>query len=86
MCSPMPWAIWMMPRGGLLLFQRVQRRSNRTLLKTANPRETLKELMDRRYPTYAEADVTIVSKDVPQEQVATDVIDALLAHLGAIDD
>jgi shikimate kinase len=68
-----------------LLFQRVQRRSNRPLLKTANPRETLKDLMDRRYPTYAEADVTIVSKDVPQEQVATDVIDALLAHLGTID-
>lgn len=68
-----------------LLFQRVQRRSNRPLLKTANPRETLKELMDRRYPTYAEADVTIVSKDVPQEQVATDVIDALLAHLRTID-
>ena len=65
-----------------LLFQRVQRRSNRPLLKTANPRETLKDLMDRRYPTYAEADVTIVSKDVPQDQVATDVIEALLAHLG----
>ena len=69
-----------------LLFQRVQRRSNRPLLKTANPRETLKDLMDRRYPTYAEADVTIVSKDVPQDQVATDVIEALLAHLGATND
>ena len=65
-----------------LLFQRVQRRSNRPLLKTPNPRETLKDLMDKRYPTYAEADVTIVSKDVPQDQVATDVIKALLAHLG----
>ena len=65
-----------------LLFQRVQRRSNRPLLKTANPRETLKDLMDRRYPTYAEADVTIVSKDVPQDQVATDVIEALLVYLG----
>ena len=69
-----------------LLFQRVQRRSNRPLLKTANPRETLKDLMDKRYPTYAEADVTIVSKDVPQDQVATDVIEALLAHLGAAND
>ena len=69
-----------------LLFQRVQRRSNRPLLKTANPRQTLKDLMDKRYPTYAEADVTIVSKDVPQDQVATDVIEALLAHLGATND
>lgn len=64
-----------------LLFQRVQRRSNRPLLKTANPRETLRNLMDIRYPIYAEADVTVVTRDVPQDQVASDVIDALLAHL-----
>jgi shikimate kinase len=64
-----------------LLFQRVSRRSNRPLLKTANPRETLQKLIDARYPTYAEADVTIVSRDVPQDQVASEVIDALIAHL-----
>ncbi|HZY50565.1 MAG TPA: shikimate kinase [Devosia sp.] len=69
-----------------LLFQRVQRRSNRPLLKTANPRQTLQELIDRRYPVYAEADVTVVSEDVPQDQVASAVIDALLAHLGAARD
>jgi shikimate kinase len=64
-----------------LLFQRVQRRSNRPLLKTANPRQTLMDLIDKRYPTYAEADVTVVSKDVPQDQVAGEVIEAVLAHL-----
>ncbi len=66
-----------------LLFQRVSRRSNRPLLKTANPRETLMTLIEARYPTYAEADVTVVSSDVPQDQVASAVIDAILAHLGA---
>ena len=65
-----------------LLFQRVQRRSNRPLLKTANPRQTLQDLIDKRYPVYAEADVTIVSRDVPQDQVATEVIEALLKHFG----
>jgi shikimate kinase len=60
----------------------VQRRSNRPLLKTANPRQTLQDLIERRYPTYAEADVTIVSRDVPQDQVAADVIEALLLYLG----
>jgi shikimate kinase len=64
-----------------LLFARVQRRSNRPLLKTANPRQTLQDLIEKRYPTYAEADVTVVSKDVPQDHVATEVIDALLHHL-----
>ena len=64
-----------------LLFQRVQRRSNRPLLKTVNPRQTLMDLIDRRYPTYAEADVTVVSADVPQDQVAGEVIEALLTYL-----
>lgn len=64
-----------------LLFARVQRRSNRPLLKTANPRETLRHLMDIRYPIYAEADVTVITRDVPQDQVANDVIEALLAYL-----
>jgi shikimate kinase len=66
-----------------LLFSRVQRRSNRPLLKTADPRQTLKDLIDKRYPTYALADVTVLSRDVPQEQVATEVMDALYAYLGS---
>ena len=64
-----------------LLFQRVSRRSNRPLLKTANPRETLQKLIEARYPIYAEADVTVVSRDIPQDQVAGEVIDALAEHL-----
>ena len=66
-----------------LLFQRVQRRSNRPLLKTANARQTLEELIAKRYPIYAEADITVQSRDVPQDQVASEVIEALGAHFGA---
>lgn len=64
-----------------LLFARVSRRSNRPLLKTANPRETLSRLIDARYPIYAEADVCVVSRDVPQDVVADEIIDALAGHL-----
>lgn len=64
-----------------ILFERVSRRSNRPLLKTANPRATLEKLIEQRYPIYAEADVTVVSRDVPQDVVAGDVIDAVLAYL-----
>jgi shikimate kinase len=63
-----------------VLFARVSRRANRPLLKTADPRATLQALIDARYPTYAEADITILSRDVPQDQVASDVVDALLAR------
>jgi len=64
-----------------ILFERVSRRSNRPLLKTANPRATLEKLIEDRYPIYAEADVTVISRDVPQEAVASDVIEAVLAYL-----
>ena len=64
-----------------ILFERVSRRSNRPLLKTANPRATLEKLIEGRYPIYAEADVTVVSRDVPQDVVAGHVIDAVLAFL-----
>lgn len=64
-----------------ILFERVSRRSNRPLLRTANPRETLEKLIEDRYPIYAEADVTVLSRDVPQEAVATEVIAAILSKL-----
>lgn len=68
-----------------LLFARVSRRSNRPLLKTSNPRETLAALVEARYPVYAEADLTVTSRDVPQDVVANDIIAALAAHLEAAD-
>lgn len=64
-----------------VLFERVSRRSNRPLLKTADPRATLEKLIEERYPIYAEADVTVLSRDVPQDSVAADVVAALLHHL-----
>ena len=64
-----------------ILFERVSRRSNRPLLKTANPRATLEKLIEDRYPIYAGADVTVLSRDVPQDVVAADVVDAVLAYL-----
>lgn len=64
-----------------VLFERVSRRSNRPLLKTADPRGTLEKLIADRYPIYEEADVTVFSRDVPQDNVAADVIGALLDHL-----
>jgi len=64
-----------------LLFARVSRRSNRPLLKTANPKATLEALIAARYPIYTEADVTVLSRDVPQDQVAGDIIDRLVEYL-----
>lgn len=64
-----------------ILFARVSRRATRPLLKTDNPRETLKNLIDIRYPIYAKAAITITSKDVPHEKVAKEIAQQLLVHL-----
>ncbi len=73
-------SVWLKADAGIL-FQRVSRRANRPLLKTPNPRATLEKLITERYPLYAEADVTVLSRDVPQDTVAADVIAATLRHL-----
>ncbi len=60
-----------------LLFARVSRKSNRPLLQTPNPRETLKNLIDTRYPIYEKADVCVMSRDVPHDSVANEIIGGL---------
>jgi shikimate kinase len=71
-------SIWL--RAGLdVLFARVSRRSNRPLLKTPDPRAVLAELIERRYPIYAEADVTVDSGEGPADTTASRAI-AALAH------
>lgn len=62
-----------------VLWERVNRRDNRPLLKTENPRQTLADLMTARYPVYAEADLTVQSRDVRKEVVAQEILEALLA-------
>ena len=73
-------SVWLKANADVL-FERVSRRSNRPLLKTANPRATLEKLIEDRYPIYAEADLTVISRDVPQDTVANDVVTALLDYL-----
>ena len=57
-----------------VLFARVLRRTNRPLLKTPDPRAVLAELIDRRYPIYAEADITIDSGNGPPDATASRAI------------
>ncbi|MEX6506403.1 shikimate kinase [Jiella sp. M17.18] len=63
------------------LMERVSRRQNRPLLKNDNPREVMQRLIDIRYPVYAEADLTIVSRNVRREVVAEEIVAALDRHL-----
>lgn len=60
-----------------ILMERVSRRGNRPLLKTADPRAVMQDLMDRRYPVYATADITIASRNVKREVIADEIAEAL---------
>jgi shikimate kinase len=60
-----------------LLMRRVMRRDNRPLLKNADPEAVMRRLMVERYPVYAEADVTVESRDVPHEVILDDILAAL---------
>lgn len=59
------------------LWERVIKRDNRPLLKTENPKQTLENLMNQRYPTYALADLAVKSRDVKKDVVAAEVIAAV---------
>ncbi len=66
-----------------ILMERVRRKQHRPLLKNADPDAVMRELIARRYPIYAEADITVQSRDVPKEEVAREVIEALGAYLAS---
>src|SRR5947207_5965211 len=60
-----------------ILVARVARRANRPLLQAQDPRAVLADLIERRHPIYAEADIVIDSGEGPPELTATRVIGAL---------
>jgi shikimate kinase len=65
-----------------LLMDRVSKKQNRPLLKSADPRAVLERLMAERYPVYATSDVTVPTRDDRKEVIAAEVIEALCRHFG----
>ena len=67
-----------------VLMKRIKRRSDRPMLKTQDPGETLRRLMQERDPVYAEADVIVHSRDVPHEIIIAEIISAVAQRLEEI--
>lgn len=67
-----------------LLMERVAKKQNRPLLKNDNPRAVLQGLMDVRYPVYATADITVVTRDERKEVIAAEVVNALAGHFATM--
>jgi shikimate kinase / 3-dehydroquinate synthase len=73
-------SIWLKPDIDVLM-RRVRKRSNRPLLQTANPEETLRRILEERSPVYGLADLTIEPRDGPHDAVVDSIVRALGAHL-----
>jgi len=65
------------------LMRRVRRRPTRPLLQTPDPLATMQQLLAEREPVYAQAHVTVCSREASHEHVVEDVVQALEAHVSA---
>lgn len=66
-----------------LLMKRVLKRNDRPLLRAEDPEAVMRKLMQDRYPVYAEADITVDSRDVQHLQMVNEVIRALARRAAA---
>jgi shikimate kinase/3-dehydroquinate synthase len=66
-----------------VLWRRVRRRATRPLLNNADPENTLRRLIEERYPVYAQADITVVSHEGSHEDVVDEMLNQLDALLSA---
>ena len=75
-------SIWLSAEFELLLRRISKRKAERPMLQTADSAATLRELLAAREPIYAQADITVQSRDVPHDAVVAEIIDRLAALLG----
>lgn len=69
-------SIWLKAELAVLM-RRVGKRDTRPLLKTGNPEATMRKLMATRYPVYAEAEITVESRDEPHDTIVTEITNRL---------
>ena len=63
--------------------KRVKRRAtaDRPMLQ-GDAAQRIRQLMDERYPTYAEADITVMSREVSHEVIVGEIVIELARVLG----
>jgi len=74
-------SIWLKAEFEVLLRRISKRRNERPLLQTDDPAETLRTLLAEREPIYAQADLTVHSRDVSHDAIVADIMTALASFL-----
>jgi shikimate kinase len=76
-------SIWLSAEFDVLMRRINKRKNDRPLLQTADPAATLRELLVAREPVYAQADLTVQSREVPHDAIVVEIMTALAAFLNA---
>jgi len=63
-----------------VLIRRVLKRNNRPLLEK-DPEGVMRQLMEKRYPVYATANITVESRDLPHDTIVSEILGALSQFL-----
>ena len=76
-------SIWLSAEFEVLMRRINKRKNDRPLLQTADPAATLRELLVAREPVYAQADLTVQSREVPHDAIVAEIMTALATFLNA---
>ena len=76
-------SIWLSAEFEVLMRRINKRKNDRPLLQTADPAATLRELLVAREPVYAQADLTVQSREVPHDAIVSEIMTSLAAFLNA---
>lgn len=60
-----------------LILERVSRRNTRPLLRNGDPKEILEQLIEERYPVYAQADIVVESQPGPHALTVKRILKAI---------
>jgi shikimate kinase len=76
-------SLWLHAEFDVLMRRINKRKNDRPMLQTADPAETLRQLLAEREPFYALADLTVQSREVPHDAIVTEIMKVLAAFLKA---
>ena len=76
-------SIWLNADFDVLMRRISKRKNDRPMLQTADPAATLRQLLAEREPVYAQADLTVQSREVPHDAIVTEIMTALTGFLNA---
>src|SRR5580704_11021808 len=76
-------SIWLTAELDVLMRRINKRKNDRPMLQTADPAATLRELLVAREPVYAQADITVQSREVPHDAIVAEIMTVLAVFLNA---